>query len=135
MEQDCQTGFTSYDLATQTDLTCAVDDLFDPSVYDHTHSYNHPTRSHDSHTFDTSDHMYNTTSCDHHMYDTGTSCDFGTQTTTYNDEQWIQDANPMGYLQYSDFGTQTLESAFDDIACLDFGTQTIFRTKDQGCQT
>ena len=140
VEQDCQTCFTSYDLATQTDLTCAVDNLLDPSVYDHTHSY---TRSH---TFDTSEQVYNTTtscdnhmynvgtSCDNHMYDAGTSCDFGTQTATY-DEQWIQDPNPMGYLQYSDFGTQTLESAFDDIACLDFGTQTIFRTKDQGSQT
>lgn len=129
----------SYDLATQTDMTCIVDDLFDPSMYDHTHSDNHTFNTASERNMYNSDNLYDTScdhtsaSCDHHMYDTSTSCDFGTQTTTY-DEQWIQDSS-MGYLQGTDFGTQTLESAFDDIACLDFGTQTIFKTKDQGSQT
>lgn len=37
----------------------------------------------------------------------------------------------------NELGTQTMESAFDDISCLDFGVQTLLptETRDQGSQT
>lgn len=37
----------------------------------------------------------------------------------------------------NEFGTQTMESAFDDISCLDFGVQTLLptETRDQSSQT
>ena len=68
-----------------------------------------------------------------------TQCEFGTQTfdswphpLIHSSDIAFDEFLGTGFI---DFGTQTLESAFDDVTSLDFGVQTLSHTRDQESQT